>query len=137
LAKSTTGQEMSDRVIIVTPPDDTLLDGIRFLAVDLDQSQTQVLSSSLSKLVSMPNIIVYIWNTGDSVDWLFDKKQKSEVIVFNANSQNELIVGYLAAQKESFYFGNLKSLNAVNNSAIYSVEDCFVFLERMIDKYDK
>ena len=68
---------MSDRVIIVTPPDDTLLDGIRFLAVDLDQSQTQVLSSSLSKLVSMPNIIVYIWNTGDSVDWLFDKKQKS------------------------------------------------------------
>lgn len=128
---------MSDRVIIVTPPDDTLLDGIRFLAVDLDQSQTQVLSSSLSKLVSMPNIIVYIWNTGDSVDWLFDKKQKSEVIVFNADSQNDLIVGYLAAQKESYYFGNLKSLNAVNNSAIYSVEDCFVFLERMIDKYDK
>ena len=66
-----------------------------------------------------------------------DKKHKSDVIIFNADSENDLIVGYMAAQKNSYYFGNLKILNVVNNSAIYNAEQLLELLEKKITNHDE
>ena len=115
---------MTGKVLVVTPPDDVMLDGFRLLLVDLDADQTKTVSDSLLKISSDTLVITYLWNTNDSIDWLLDKKIKSNLIIFNANSQNELIVGYMAAQKKSHYFGTLKSLASVNAKAIYASEDC-------------
>ena len=41
---------MSDKVILVTPPDDILVDAVRFLLVDLNQEQTQLISDTITKL---------------------------------------------------------------------------------------
>jgi hypothetical protein len=109
---------MTDKVILVTPPDDILIDGIRILLVDLNSEQTQLISDALNRLTGDTTIISYMWNSKDNIDWLLDKKLKSQLIIFNADSENEIIVGYMAAQKNSHYFGILRSLTAANNCAI-------------------
>jgi hypothetical protein len=125
---------MTDKVILVTPPDDILIDGIRILLVDLNSSQTQLISDALNRLTGDTTVISYMWNSKDNIDWLLDKKLKSQLIIFNADSENEIIVGYMAAQKNSHYFGILRSLTAVNNSAIYNTDQIHNLLENVINQ---
>lgn len=126
---------MSDKIIVVTPPDDVAIDGLRILLVDLDPSQTQFMSDALKQLTTMPNIINYIWNNGQDIDWLLDKKIKSWLIFFNANSENDVIIGYMAAQANSYYFGTLKTLGTVNDSAIYNIDQIINILEKYIENH--
>ena len=115
---------MTGQVLVVTTPDDVMIDGFRLLLVDLDADQTKTISDSLLKISSDTSVITYMWGSNDDSYWLLDKKAKSDLIIFNANSQNELIVGYMAAQKNSHYFGTLKTLAQANAKAIYASEDC-------------
>jgi hypothetical protein len=126
---------MRDKVVIVTPPDDVIVDGIRILLIDLDGEQRQVISNALTQLPTMPAMILYLWNTTDPIEWLLDKKIKSDLIIFNANSENDVIIGYMAAQTKSYYFGTLKSLSAVNDSTIYTTEQVSTILEKVIKQY--
>jgi len=115
---------MTGKVLVVTTPDDVMIDGFRLLLVDLDADQTKTISDSLLKISSDTSVITYMWGSNDDSYWLLDNKVKSDLIIFNANSQNELIVGYMAAQKNSHYFGTLKTLAQANAKAIYASEDC-------------
>ena len=126
---------MSDKVILVTPPDDILVDGLRILLVDLTQDQTQMISDVFTNLKSIPTIVAYVWSQTYDTEWLLDKKLKSNLIIFNANSENDVIIGYMAAQSNSYYFGELKDLKIVNNSAIYSTEDLSILMEKTIKNY--
>jgi len=127
---------MNDKVVLVTPPDDIQIDGIRILTVNLIPEQTQIISDSLNSIAVGHSMIIYLWKNGEDLDWLFDKKHKSHLIIFNADDFNESLTGYFAAQKKSAYFGNLKNLHKVNTSAIYSVEDCVSLLNLIIDQYE-
>jgi len=126
---------MSDKVILVTPPDDILVDGLRILLVDLDNNQTQMLSDALTVISKLPTIIGYVWNSTYDVEWLLDKKLKSNLIIFNANSEKDAIIGYMAAQSNSYYFGELKDLSEVNKSTIADVHELKQLLENTINKY--
>ena len=126
---------MSDKVIIVTPPDDIQVDGLRILLVDLTPDQTNVISQSLTRLETIPTTITYVWNTSNDISWLLDKKHKSFLIFFNADSENDAIIGYMAAQVNSYYFGNLKSLSLANQNAIYDTEQIFNLMENVIQQY--
>lgn len=126
---------MSDKVIIVTPPDDIQVDGLRILLVDLTPDQTNIISQSLTRLETIPTTITYVWNTSNDISWLLDKKHKSFLIFFNADSENDAIIGYMAAQANSYYFGNLKSLSQVNQNAIYDTEQIFNLMENIIQQY--
>jgi hypothetical protein len=128
---------MTDQVLIITEPDDTLLDSYRILLVDLTPEQSQVVSASLLTVSLSCRVVLYSWNSANTVTWLLDKKAKCDAILFNADSNNDVIVGYLAAQTNSYYFGNLKSLAGVNNSQLYAQQDCQELLEYMITKNDK
>jgi hypothetical protein len=127
---------MTDKVYLVTAPDDVLLDGARMLLVDLTQEQTQLVSTALTQSNDIPTLIAYVWNNGDSSDWLLDKKHKSDVIVFNAESENQTVVGYMAAQPNSYYFGTLKSLHNANKSAIYNTDDCVTIIDKTLRNYE-
>lgn len=129
---------MTDKILVVTPPDDTLLSGIRVLLVELNEEQSSVVSSALLN-ANLPHTIVnYVWKMGNRVDWLLDKIPKSDLIIFNAspgvNGAVELIIGWTAAQPQSYYFGNLKDLHLANNRAIYSAEDIIFLLENIANK---
>ena len=67
------GQEsqgtVNDRILIATAPDDVLHDGFRILTVDLDQAQSEIVSSSLLEL-SLIYVVLYVWTSLDHVDWL-------------------------------------------------------------------
>jgi len=126
---------MSDKILIVTPPDDTLLNGIRILHVELNEEQSQIASSALINSNTQHTIINYVWKMSDSVEWLIDKITKSNFILFNANSDaNDLIIGYIAAQPNSYYFGTLRDLNLVNNSVIYNADQIINLLENHTNK---
>jgi len=112
---------MTDKVILVTYPDDILYDGVRILLVDLNEDQTNIVSKALTELETIPLVIVYSWKIGDSVDWLFDKTHKSQLIIFNADSDDTNLVGYYAGKFNSVYFGELGHLKKVNRSAIFDV----------------
>ncbi len=126
---------MSDKVLLVTAPDDVLVDGVRILLVDLIPEQQQAISNALAQVATIPNVILYIWNSSEDTLWLLDKKSKSDAIIFNANSENDVIIGYMAAQSNSHYFGTLKILSSVNNSTIYNIEQVLTILENIIKQY--
>ena len=126
---------MSDKILVVTPPDDTLLNGIRILHVELNEEQSQIASSALINSNTQHTIINYVWKMSDSVEWLIDKITKSNFILFNANSDaNDLIIGYIAAQPNSYYFGTLRDLNLVNKSVIYNSDQIINILENHTNK---
>ena len=127
---------MNSKVILVTDPDDVAYDGVRLLLVNLTADQTQLLSTALSKINNLPMVVLYIWNNSSS-DWLFDKKHKSDHIIFNAEHENQLMTGYMSAQRNSSYFGILKNLAKVNTKAIYSIDDCIKLLETVIGTYEQ
>ena len=126
---------MTDKVLLVTPPDDVLVDGIRILLVDITPEQQQIISDALTQIETIPTTILYLWNSIESSDWLLDKKFKSDLIFFNADSENDVIIGYIAAQRNSYYFGTLKLLARVNKSTIYTIDDVLLILENTIKQY--
>jgi len=132
---------MTDKILVVTAPDDSLIDGIRVLLIELSNDQSLVVSNALLTADTKYSIITYAWKMGDSIEWLLDKKSKSDIIIFNAdaaaNGAIELIIGYIAAQPNSYYFGNLKSLVLSNDSAIYTADHILSLLERAKNYYDK
>lgn len=128
---------MTDRLLIVTSPDDTPIQGIRIVHVDLTQEQRSIVSAALVQSSLMHSVINYVWNVNEPIEWLVDKINKSDLVIFNADSANELIVGWSAANRKSYYFGTLKDLNIVNNRAIYSVEDISVLLEKVARQYEQ
>lgn len=127
---------MTDKIIIVTAPDDVPRDGVRILLVDLDRSQTSLVSKILTTLKKDVSIIVYMWNSLDDVDWLLSKKHSADLIIFNANSENDVIIGYMSAQKNSHYLGTLKLLFKVNGSVINSEDEFLDILEDTVNRYE-
>lgn len=127
---------MTNKVILVTEPDDVLVDGLRILLVNLTADQTQIISDSLSNIKQLPTVVFYIWNQG-SPDWLFDKKQKSSAIIFNADSENEIITGYMSAQKNSAYFGTLRDLSLVNTQSILDEQSFVHFFNTILGNYEQ
>ena len=129
---------MSDKILVVTPPDDTLINGVRILHVELNEEQSVIVSSALMNSNTQHTVVNYVWKMGDSVEWLMDKVIKSDFILFNADSPNngatELIIGYIAAQPNSYYFGNLRDLNLVNKSVIYNSDQIINILENHTNK---
>lgn len=128
---------MTERILIVTAPDDIPLQGIRIVHIDLTEEQRSIVSASLLQSSSLHNIVNYVWNTGESVPWLLDKISKSDLVIFNANSSNELIVGWAAAYYKSYYFGVLKDLHIANDRAIYNIEDISMLLEKVTRHYEQ
>ena len=126
---------MTDKVLLVTAPDDVLVDGIRILLVDIIPEQQQIISDALTQLDNSPDIVVYVWNSDNDTSWLLDKKLKSDAIIFNADSENDVIIGYMAAQSNSHYFGTLKILSMVNKSTIYDTDQVLIILENKIKQY--
>jgi len=124
---------MSDRILVVTAPDDTLLQGIRIMLVNLTEEQSAIVSSALLQ-TKLPNTIInYVWNMGNPVSWLLDKITKSDIIIFNADGPvdpgKDVIIGWTAAQPQSYYFGNLRDLHLANDRAIFTTDDILNLLE--------
>lgn len=126
-----------NKITLVTEPDDILADSFRILCVNLTADQTQFLSDIVNDMEYIVDSIVYIWNEGDNEEWLFDKKLKSNVIIFNAATDNGEINGYLAAQLNSFYFGPLRNLSQINNRDIYDATSFKETLLEYIRKYEQ
>lgn len=138
MATCTQRQAMtSEKILLVSAPDDVLEDAIRILVVDLDKHQSNIFSQALLTHNQPVKSIIYNWVCGEDINWLFDKCLKSDVIVFNADSINQTLVGYLAGRRNSYYFGTLKTLQVVNKSAIYDMHQCCEILERNFETYGK
>lgn len=127
---------MSNKIVIITPPDDVQYDGVRVLLVGLTNEQSKLISDALTKIEAAPTIIVYLVNYSDNISWIMDKKHKSDLIIFNADGDNDVIIGYMSAQPTSHYLGTLKLLSVVNNSAIYSEEQVSQILEDTVKHYE-
>lgn len=126
-----------NKLILVTAPDDVSYDAVRILLVGLTEEKTTIVSSALQRLEDIPNVVVYVWNQGDSLEWLFDKKQKSCLTIFNAEFENRELVGYFSAQSNSHYIGTLSTLNVVNNRAIYDIDGCYQTIKEKILSHEK
>ena len=126
---------MTEKIILITEPDDVQLDSCRILLVDLTEDQNQIISDAL-KRVEVQSLAIYVTNNS-TIDWTLDKKNKSQLIIFNADSDNHLLIGYLAAHKISHYFGNLKILSKANNRVIYNVDDIVNLIEKTIGTYER
>ena len=122
---------MNGKIVIVTPPDDIQIDGIRILAFDLTPDQSQLLSDVLKDTDDI-STVVYLYNGNNNSEWVLDKKQKCSIIIFNAESQDQTMVGYLSAQTNSYYFGELRSLSSANNNKINEKQQLTKIMEDLI-----
>ena len=131
---------MSDRILVITPPDDTLLQGIRIMHVGLNEEQSSVVSTALLQTTLPHTIINYVWNMGNPVDWLLDKIIKSDIVIFDAGGNSDpgkdVIIGWTAAQPQSYYFGSLRDLHLANDRVLYSSEDVLNLIEKISTKYN-
>lgn len=129
---------MTDRVLLITPPDDILISGIRITLVHLDEQQSQIISESLLSANLKNDVITFVWKMGDPVSWLLDKIAKSDLVIFNPEGKvdpgREIIIGWTAAQPQSYYFGNLRDLSLANDRVIYNKEDILKLLEKADNK---
>lgn len=128
---------MSDRIILVTDPDDVVLAGFRILAVDLSPEQQSQLSTELKLLDTDTALIVYLWKSTDSVRWLLDKKTKSSLTVFDAEMQNQTIAGFLSAFPDSYYYGMLRDLDIYNVNNLMVADNFNKLLERRLEIYER
>ena len=128
---------MKSSIVLITDPDDFLENGFRILLVDLVKNQSEMISQALLSLDLDEKIIVYNWSPTDNLKWLFDKQLKSQLILFNAESELQDLVGYFCAKTNSYYFGYLKSLKQINNSAIYDIEQLKEILIESVNTYGK
>jgi len=120
---------MTNKIVLVTAPDDILIDGVRLLLVGLTPEQQKIVSDALVLSDIESNIVTYLWNPAHT-DWSIDKKHKSDLIIFNAE-YDDLVVGYLSAQPNSHYFGTLRLFGKVNTSELYDVDQVLSVIQSL------
>ncbi len=113
---------VKNRITIITPPDDIAQDGVRILVYGCTKEQTLLISSVIYQLEECKPTIIYVSNGQNDSEWALDKKLKCSIIVFNAEADDQTMIGYLTAQTNSYYFGQLRSLDSVNNNRINTEE---------------
>ena len=118
-----------NNITLVTPPDDILSDGLRILLADISREQSKIVTEALGNLEKTLPIVVYVWDSEQTIEWLIDKKHKSDVIIFNAESENREVVGYMTAQSNAYYMGTLRSFEIINNRVIRDIESCIKIFE--------
>ena len=123
---------MKNRITVVTAPDDVLMDGKRILAYSLSVEQKKMISDLLYNFEQHANTIIYVANGQEDPRWVLDKKQKCSIIIFNAETINQTMVGYLSAQTNSYYFGELRTLSSVNNNKINEKQQLTKIMEDLI-----
>lgn len=128
---------MTNKITLITPPDDIFDDALRVLLVDLTQQQSQLVSDALNSINISIDLIAYVWNNAHTVEWLIDKKHKSQLIIFNADSENSELNGYLSAHSNSYYMGTLRSIGITTKRAIKDQSQCSEILNHFIVEYDK
>lgn len=121
-----------NNITLVTPPDDILSDGFRILLADISREQSKIVTEALGNLEKTLPIVVYVWDSEQTIEWLIDKKHKSDVIIFNAESENREVVGYMTAQSNAYYMGTLRSFEIINNRVIRDIESCIKIFENYI-----
>jgi hypothetical protein len=128
---------MTDKVLLITEPDDSYIEGLRFLLFDLDHSQYEIFSQSLLTFKSLPTVIIYNSTASTTPQWTIDKIIKSDLILFNANSEHQQLVGYICSKTKSYYFGELRDLGLVNKSVIFDSHQLKELLEKTFETYGK
>lgn len=127
---------MTNKILVITAPDDTVLQGLRLTHVNLTNEQTAVVSQAILQNQLPHNVINYVWHVGNPVPWLLQMKSKSDLIIFNADSgpDSDMINGYIAADPRSYYFGALRDLHVANDHALHTRDEIIHLLET-ISKY--
>jgi len=122
LEKTERKATVKNKITIITPPDDIPQDGVRILVYGCKEEHTLLISSVIYQLEDCKPTIIYVSNGQKDSEWTLDKKLKCSIIVFNAEAEDQTMIGYLAAQTNSYYFGQLRTLNTVNSNKIDSKE---------------
>lgn len=126
---------MTDKILIVTPPDDTFVQGIRITHVNLSPIQSQIVSQGLLAIQSKGSIINYVWQHGNPISWLLNSIAKSDLIIFNADNEShresDLLIGYVSADVRSYYFGTLRDLHIVNDRVLLNSDDVTNLVEKV------
>ena len=81
-----------------------------------------MISSVIYQLKECKPTIIYVSNGQNDSEWALDKKLKCSIIIFNAEADDQTMIGYLTAQSNSYYFGQLRTLKGVNNNRIDTEE---------------
>lgn len=121
-----------NKVFLVTAPDDVTYDSKKIICVGLDENQREIVSQTLQRFESLPTTVLYVWNNHESQEWLLDKKQKCDLILFNANNEDKALVGYFAAHDKAYYMGELGILSTVTNRIIHDTDQCYDLIKEKV-----
>jgi hypothetical protein len=129
LAKTERKANVKNKITIITSPDDISQDGVRILVYGCKEEHTLLISSVIYQLEECKPTIIYVSNGQNDSEWALDKKLKCSIIIFNADADDQTMIGYLAAQSNSYYFGQLRTLDVVNSNRIDSKEQLTKIME--------
>lgn len=129
MAKTERKANVKNKITIITSPDDISQDGVRILVYGCKEEHTLLISSVIYQLEECKPTIIYVSNGQNDSEWALDKKLKCSIIIFNADADDQTMIGYLAAQSNSYYFGQLRTLDVVNSNRIDSKEQLTTIME--------
>lgn len=129
MAKTERKANVKNKITIITSPDDISQDGVRILVYGCKEEHTLLISSVIYQLEECKPTIIYVSNGQNDSEWALDKKLKCSIIIFNADADDQTMIGYLAAQSNSYYFGQLRTLDVVNSNRIDSKEQLTKIME--------
>ena len=89
---------------------------------NLDQNQTQHFTKPLMEVADITPVICYFWNQEHSDQWLLDKIVKSDLIVYNAESEFRELVGFMKTHKKAYSIGNDRFFPDYNQRKINSYD---------------
>lgn len=124
---------MSEKIIVVTPPDDIWDDAERITLVDLNPEQSKTISDIITSVDITSNIVIYNFQHLNDEQWLVDKIQKSQLVFYNAESDNQLLVGYLLNNKNAYSLGVRRGLDFVNNRKILEQQEIRTMIENLVN----
>ena len=124
---------MSNKIFIITAPDDVEYDALRILVVDLAPEQSHLLSEVLKTIKVDRDINLYVYSNLDDVTWLIDKSNKADYIFANPLSDDQQIVGYIASKRQSHFFGETKITKSLNKTPILCQEQIAETLRKELD----
>jgi hypothetical protein len=121
---------VNNKIFVITAPDDVEYDALCIAAVGLSPEQSEALSNVLKSIDIDRDINLYVYNVWDDIKWIIDKSAKADLIFANAGADDQQLIGFLAAKRQTHLFGESTLGQALNKEQVFSQQQ----IEQIIGK---
>ena len=108
---------------LITPPSKLFNETYSFLMVAPSDALKENINNVLKETKN--NLNLYLWEEGDSIEWLIEVANSVDSIIFDIdNFNNKWLIGYFLTKEATYYLTNDHSslYNIINAKRVYDAQ---------------